>query len=473
VTEGADRPTSPGAALAIGLTIALLLCALGQSCSRPRRPGIPPQNLLLVTIDDLRPDHLSCYGYMRPTSAAGPWLEVGPGTALDELAATGVLFAEAYAPSGSTRAALASLFTGAGPLETGVIDDHSPLAADVPTLAEVLGRAGFATGACATAPRAEAGELPTRGFQSVATGADDEATIELASHWLQRDLGDGRPFFLWLHLSGPGPDGVEVADAAHEAQLYDEKVVRVLRLLGRFLSKTFDYETSEVEASECWARTLLVITSPHGIELGDHGDPRPNSGLSESLLHVPLLVRHPDSLTGERIFDGSVELADVMPTVLDAFGLAVPRTVRGRSLLALTDSFSRRRFEERPLFSSIGDREFSVRTERWCLIWRPYGSSEAGARANPAAALYDRVADRRELHDVAAAHPALVQELQDRIRAWRATQISPAARARAAAAAGPAGSASSGAIGGRGGKGGTAEDQGSAAGRPSPPAAGR
>ena len=463
---------------------AAALCAAlaaSPSCARQRRPGLPPKNLLVITFDALRADRLSCYGALRPTGGIPRDPEdttQGLRATFDDLADAGVLFANAYAPSGSALASLATLFTGRGPIETGVVDDRSSLSPVVPTLAEVLQRAGFATGACVTLHRSDPGLLPTRGFESVETESDDALTIDRAVQWLQRDLGNGRPFFLWLHLSGLAPDWKEVRldpefgariftgrfgdvayrgpadgtaaylervarheiapsreDVAHTIDLYDTQIARVLGRATGFLRRCFAYETSEIEATECWSRTLLVLTSPRGIELFDHGVPIGSPSLHESVLRVPLVLRHPDSLTGERVLAQAVELEDVMPTVLDWFDVAIPSGVRGRSLLAYTDAFARRAFEERPAYASLGDRSYSVRTPRWRLIWNPYAKTADGA-PSPSAFLFDHADDPLELCDVASENAAVVGALEDEIRAWRKAQAAP--RAAESGASGPA-----------------------------------
>lgn len=478
-------PLCPRRGWASRLAFVLALGLVLPSCSRQRRPGIPPKNLLVVTIDNLRPDHLSCYGYLRPTGALGPLHDAENAllpVTFDYLADSGVLFASAYAPSSSTMPSLASLFTGRGPLETGVVDEGAVVAAEIPTLAEILGQAGFVTAACVTPRRVDPRAWPRRGFETFEIGADDETTIHNALQWMKRDFGNDRPFFLWLHLSGlvpdwkhpgldggggPGPAGLFVdpdyrgpadgsarylervargelvptaEDRAHTTALYDGGIVHVLGLLGDFLLQSFAYQTSEAEATECWSRTLLVLTSPHGIQLTGEGELAPGEAwpgpsLDEDVLHVPLVLRHPDSLTGERILEDPIELQDLLPTVLEWFDIAVPAGVRGRSLLACTDAFAQRRFEPRPIFTSSGDRLFSVRTERWHLIWSPHSSATSGARARPSVRLYDHLRDREELHDVAAANPDVVKDLQGEIRAWRRAQLSPGSRAETVQAA--------------------------------------
>jgi arylsulfatase A-like enzyme len=449
-----------------------VLCAafaVLSSCSHPRRPGVPPKNLLLITFDALRPDHLSCYGALRQTGGIPRGPEDGADelrVTFDDLAESGVMFANAYAPSSATVPSLAALFTGRGPLESGVVDDRSSLPAEVPTLAESLARAGFATAACVTLHRADPRVLPTRGFESVATESDDAATIDRAVEWLHRDLGSGQPFFLWVHLAGLAPDwkAIELApparrrvftgsfgdreyrgpangtaayfervehgelapssdDAAHTIDLYDTEVAHVLGQATGFLRRAFAYEASEIEATECWSRTLLVLTSPRAIELYDHGVPHP-ARLHESELRVPLILRHPDSLTGERVLANAVELEDVMPTVLEWFELAIPSGVRGRSLLACTDKLAHRAFADHPMYSSLGEQSYSVRTPRWRLIWSPYAKTADGAPA-PAAYLFDHAEDPLELRDVSRENGVIVRELEDEIRAWRKAQNAP------------------------------------------------
>jgi arylsulfatase A-like enzyme len=441
------------------------LCALASACARRERPGIPPKNLIIVTIENLRADHLGCYGYARPTSGT-PLRGFQPDNrrmSFDELAQAGVLFSSAYAPSGSTMPALASLFTGRGPLENGVLDDRSALPADVPTLSETLHAAGFRTGACITHERVPLAAVLLRGFEGFDIGADDVDTLACASRWLQQDFGDGRPFFLWIHLAGleptwpRRPDGAphdpsmfsgrfldpsyrgtadgsrewfvrvdkgEIhptpADVTRTVDLYDGEVAHALGLLRELFTQAFDFEVGSAEATECWSRTAVVLTSPHGMELFDHGRFGHVANLHEEVLRVPLVLRHPDSMTGERVLADPVELADVMPTVLDWFGVAAPDGVTGRSLLARTDAWARRKFESRPAIAVLGTRTCSVRTPRWRMIWSPHRS------ANPeeTVALFDCVHDPWEARDVSRENPDAVAGLEREVSNWRAMQIS-------------------------------------------------
>ena len=134
---------------------------------------------------------------------------------------------------------------------------------------------------------------------------------------------------------------------------------------------------------------------------------------------MPLVLRHPDSLTGERVLAEPVELQDVMPTVLEWFGVAVPDGVRGRSLFARMDAFPENRFEPRPAIAVLGTRTCSVRTPRWRMIWSPHRS----AKPEENVSLFDCVHDPWEARDVSGENAEEVADLQREVSAWRATQV--------------------------------------------------
>ena len=191
-------------------TLLRAACALPlvAACARPLdRPGTPPRHVLLISVASLRADHLSAFGYHRPTSV---WetdpgeRALGEGKAIDDLAAEGVLFARAFAPSPRTRPSLAALLTGRFPTTTGVLAPDDALPESEQTLAEAFAAAGFRTLAFVS------GEVPSQddgllqGFVEVHRAADDVAALQLAIEWFEEaDLGDWRPLFTWLHLSDP------------------------------------------------------------------------------------------------------------------------------------------------------------------------------------------------------------------------------------------------------------------------------
>ena len=437
--------------------LALVSFALCGACTRSR-PGLPPRNILIVTFDGLRADHLSCYGHARPSSAlpSGEQERLEDRAfALDDLAAGGITFARAFAPSPRTLPSLATLFTGQSPSATGVLDDRSRLPRELPTLAELARAAGFQTAAFVSRADLDLLAAVGRGFDDAHACASDSEALARARGWLAQDFGDERRRLVWIHLSGLEPpwapipsaellrpecaplrfldpdyhgpaDGsaacfarvasgapaLEPADRAALAELYDGRIAAVAGRFTGFLEDAFDYNRRGAEASEFWARTLLVVTATHGLDLGLRGDGL-RAELQDDLLRVPLILHHPDSLPGARVLEPVVELADVLPTLVELCGLPRPRDLPGRSLLGT--------LAPRSAVTQSAQGVFSVSDGRWRMIWNPYIANMAPGdprRGQPIVALYENGADR----DSAGAHPELVARLQQSVVEWIARQ---------------------------------------------------
>jgi arylsulfatase A-like enzyme len=454
---------------AIG-ALALLSIA---ACGEPERPGIPPRHFLLVTAGGLRADHVSCFQYGRPTTDVPSDIVARKeqrAMGLDDLAASGVIFANGFAPSPSTTASLASLFTGRSPIECGVTSDADSVPDDVPTLAELFHDRGFATAAFTASPRLDLEGALHKGFDTFVASADDRAAFDAASEWLMRDSGTGQPSFVWIHLSGletpwvPRESEASVAEkvaqrafgdpryngpfdgsaarfeALDDGQLrlappdveaaiaqYDREVVRLSAGLARFLTRTFDYNEPGADASESWARTVFVFAGATGMQLGEDGAIGHAGSLHESVIHVPIVVRHPDSLTGARIESAVVELQDLLPTCVEWFDLKTPARVQGRSLLPLVDSYVVRPFQARAAVAALQDRVFSVRSQRLHLVWNPL---KARPKDRPKSAadivpqgLYEPERDRFEREDLSADLPRELSALQAVVKTWRDAQI--------------------------------------------------
>jgi len=430
---------------------ALLLAALLASCEGALAER--PRHLILVTIDTLRADHLSCYGYARPTTSA----------AVDGLAAQGALFTRAFAVRGETFPSIATLFTGQPPIETCVLDNPDTLPASARTLAEVLQQAGFATAAFTSNRLLVPGSGIEQGFDHFETDASperDERMVQAAERWIaDRDLEQGPPVFVWIHLVGPhlpyaprpldgvdfarlyappgysGPvDGSrELTDRAHggevelspadveeEIALYDGEIARIDHLVRGFLS--FCSGQDSAQPHDLLARSLLVFAADHGEELYErHRYFGHSKSIYGSVLHVPLVLRHPGSIAAGRRIENVVELEDVAPTILDLFRMKSEPAMHGISLAHVLRGG---RADPRPSFGLWSDRIFTVRTDRWRLVWNPDRLEPTdmpkGSYPIPEIALFDLQADPAEAHDVAPAHPEVVADLQRSIRAWQA-----------------------------------------------------
>ena len=429
----------------VPVALAAAMAVAAASCGPPKRPGLPPRNVVLVTIGGLRADRLSCYAYERPTTRV-PSDETARvqqrAMGLDDLAAAGVSFSNAHAPSTSTVASLATLLTGLPPLAAGVPDDDACLPDEVPSLPDLLAARGWRTTAFVTSPSIDLERALGRGFAEFTLGANDVETLTALSRWLERDFGDGQSFFLWLHLGGlespwrpqrkprfarePRADGdavaallerarrgeleLDPADARRANDLHDDALAETAENLAWILRRGFDVPAARAETSEVWSRTALVVTSPRGVELPEHGRFGHAGELCDEVLRVPLILRHPDSLTGERVCDEVVELADVAPTLLAWLRIERPAPLPGRSLLDRLDAPRAGAFERRPAVAALPGGAYSVRSERWRLAWNP--ASEPRCGLEPGARLYDLEADLLQVQDVAASHPAVVAALQ-------------------------------------------------------------
>ena len=330
----------------------LLLAGLALSACAPEAPR---PHVILVSIDTLRADHLSCYGYGRETS---PFL--------DRLAARGLLFERAFSSAPWTLPAHLTMLTGLFPAQHGVVSEELALGADVPLLAERLAGAGYATLGFYRPSWIHPRHGFARGFE-VFTGHEtvEEARAHVTHELAQR--APTRPTFLFLHLFDvhngalaegehmiyPSPPPYQefflpgaaerlprvppdvlwesenlLDDAALEAliALYDGGIRHVDAVLGELFA--------ELERGGWLENALVIVTSDHGEALGQRGKLTGHGELAQEGLHVPLLVLVPGGArAGERVRE-LVHLGDVVPTVLAAAGLAPDARLPGRSLLA-------------------------------------------------------------------------------------------------------------------------------------------
>jgi arylsulfatase A-like enzyme len=458
-----------GSARRVSAAVTLALASL--ACDRQPR-AIPPLHLLLVTTEGLRADHLSAYVYSRTTSS---W-EVDPGqraegrnVAIDDLAEQGVLFESAFTPAVDTPTSLASLFTGHAP-PLGM--QLTGLPAEAFTLAERFQDAGFTTAAFVTGePLSRAGGFD-QGFDVYQHKRGDTQVLSSAVRWLfDLDLGGGKPLFLWIHLAGaapphepfaippvPGPEADELdyvalfidparpaslrardyakhfsdpaytgaadgsheflaradareveldaADRTHLVDLYDGEVAQLASLVRSFL---LAFQAVTV-TDAAWQRTLLVLAGVNGVELGEHG----GWGLSlhPGCARVPLLFRHPDSITGSRVLAEVVDLPDVAPTVCDWFEIEMETgggERDGRSLRPLLRPAEGGAFTSRAAVTIApeGGHSAALRTPSWSLVWRRLEDGREEVQ------LFDRVRDPLDLRDLSPSQPVITHELRN------------------------------------------------------------
>jgi choline-sulfatase len=298
-----------------------------DGCSRESAPRQP--NLVLVTLDTVRADHLGCYG---DREAVTPWL--------DRLAGEGLRFANASSAVPLTLPSHTSLLTGLLPPHHGLRNNGvGALRPGTATLATLLAGAGYRTAAFVGAFVLDHRFGLKAGFEVY----DDEIerdpkagpvleaerpgreVVDRALAWLAKD--DTRPFFLWVHLyDAHSPYTPPPAWAArHPGRPYDGEVSTVDEQVGRILA--------ELHRRGLDGRTAVAVAADHGEGLGEHGELTHGLLLYEPTLHVPLLLRAPWGLK-TRVVEAPVSLVDVAPTLAGLLGHPFPKAspLDGRDL---------------------------------------------------------------------------------------------------------------------------------------------
>jgi len=381
------RPTPAAAVL-------LILAAVGVVLFARRSPR--PPNLLLVTIDTLRADRVSAYGYGRPTTPV-----------LDALAARGARFSNAQSASPLTGPSHATILTGHYPPVHGVRDNaRFSIAAASTTLAERLGRAGYETAASVGAfPVAGAFGFARgfstfdEGFHATAQGQVAERpaneVADVAVGWLSRR--GAKPFLAWVHFYDPHePYAPPAAERARFAHPYDGEIAFTDAQLGRLLEA--------LRAAGVEERTLVVVLSDHGEGLGEHGESTHGLLLYESTLRVPLVIAGPGVPPG-RVVEERVGTIDVLPTLLALLGLPRPEGLPGRDL---RPAMSGSRLRPEPLYA---ESLYGRLNCRWAPLraWTEGGVKLVAGRHDE---LFDLDADAGEQGDLAAAQPERRQRLR-------------------------------------------------------------
>lgn len=429
----------------------LLVAALLFACSASSGPTKP--NVVLVVLDTHRADILSSYGNSVPTTPH-----------FDALAHQGVRFESAFTTDFWTLPAHASLFTGQYPSRHGATSETNVLSSQAETLAEVLRGAGYRTAAFVSNPWVSAERGFDQGFETFeetwkprpGVRFEDEGGIQLSREWLAARVERGEPFLAFLNLNyahmpytpdplalhrlHPGPRSV--ARRSHlrtipsmwlylaGAEPLAEPDFEILRELYEAEVAVTDGRLGELIANlrelGILDETLVVVTSDHGENLGDHRRIDHMLSFYDTTIRVPLIFRYPPRIPAGQVNDELVSLIDVAATILDVCGLpADALSGSGRSLLDADRA--PRQFvvaeNDRPVngiqllkgafpdfdTTPIDSRVRMLRTARYKLVWRTVGPSE----------FYDLEADPGELHDLGAAPSEAQAALERMLEEWQ------------------------------------------------------
>jgi arylsulfatase A-like enzyme/Tfp pilus assembly protein PilF len=376
-------------------------------------------SVLLITIDTLRADALGCYGRK---DAQTPWI--------DRLAEGGVRFEEAHAHNVVTLPSHTNLLSGRYPPEHGVRDNTGfRFPSTLPTLATLLKAGGWQTGAFVSAFPLNARFGLARGFdvyddrlggtettsEFLVPERKGAKTVAAALAWLQKT--GGQRTFAFVHLYEPHFPYVppEPFATRFRADPYHGEVATADAALEPLLAP--------ILAAGSAGRTLVVLTSDHGESLGEHGEETHGIFAYEATLHVPLIVYGP-GLFAPRVVGTPVRHIDVVPTVLDALGLSVPKDLPGRSLLPLING---RRAE--PTESYLESLSASL-NRGWAPLHGVLDRDLVKYVDLPLPELYDLRHDPAEQHNLAASRPEDLDRLRALLARLTAEDVGVGARVR-------------------------------------------
>jgi arylsulfatase A-like enzyme len=307
-------------------------------------------SVILIVVDTLRADHLSPWGHARDTSPA-----------LTKLAAGAVRYARAHAAAPWTKPSIAAILTSNYPSQLGLTDKSAAIPAKARLLSESFSEAGYRTGAVISHTylgsrygfnqgydtfneRNVEGEMssPSRGVTDDALAFIDEHAPQgpffLLVHYFDPHFAylkrEGFPFSEEEGYKGPIQSGIPYgkmrelvehlnpADVDELLRLYDTEIAATDRALGRL----FDRVLQDPALSD----TMIVVTADHGEEFLDHGRWGHTTRLYQELIHVPLIIRFPDGRAG--VVEQPVSNIDILPTVLSAVHLPIPKMAQGLNL---------------------------------------------------------------------------------------------------------------------------------------------
>ena len=328
------------------------------SCNNPQVDLLQEDfNIVLITIDTLRADHLSCYGYDRETSPN-----------IDNIAKQGILFKHAIAPSSWTVPSMVSLFTSVYPVNHGVIHGIAPrsnprkqqiFSKELTTLTEAIKSYGYTTFGVASNIHLSEKFGFARGFDYFKwlSGLPAHAVNESVDSW-ESEIKNSDKFFLWVHYFDPhspyfprtpwieqykSPTSTQGLDFYKKSFPQLKKLIPLLKndpqILSNFVG-LYDCEINFVDfylgklitKYEFNKNTLLIITSDHGESFLEHDQLGHGNNLYQETIGIPLIVKLPYS-SKRKVVEKNASLIDIMPTVLGLINANSPDQTLGKSLV--------------------------------------------------------------------------------------------------------------------------------------------
>ena len=441
--------------IAIPAVFALVVVLLGLDMV----PGGPPAsttasgtpsdarwNIVVIVMDTARQDRLSCYGYEHATSPR-----------LVELAKSSTLYTNAYSTSSWTAPGHASLFTGLHSATHGVTQESWSMGDELITFAEVLSDRGYRTAGVVENPMLVSDRGYDQGFSTYhESWRKKSRSGEQAVDDFRTALGtgqEGQPFLIFVNLIAPhspydssgrfrdtfvtrpeigivsnmwrqyytGRRSFSEDEIRHLSELYDAEILFTDHLIGEMID--------ELKELGLWDETVLIVTSDHGENIGEHSHVDHVFTLFETTTKIPMIVHGPGLFSAGGTDDSPVQLTDIFPTVLDLAGVDTSDfPSHGYSLLGdgpprdrdifseyyypaqVLSCFGREEFRESPMLRPYMRRIRSLTRGDLKFIWGSDGKHE----------LYDLARDPDELTNLVDSQPhaAARREMEEELTAW-------------------------------------------------------
>ena len=404
------------------------VACLAATMSAAAVPPLP--NVILITLDTVRADRMGFLGSKR-----------GLTPNLDALARQSVVFTHAYSQVPLTAPSHATILTGTYPQFHQVSDFQVPLAKELPYAPALFGERGYHTaafvGAMVLDPSSQFAPGFDRGFDTYDAGfrtrhhgedryrTTERRGGEVVAHalaWLdqagskpaglkQHSRG---PFFLWVHLydahhpyEPPQPYKSKYASAPYDGEI-------------AYVDSTVEKLLTQLRARGLYDGSIIAVMADHGEALGEHGEDTHGIFLYDETIHVPLMIKLPGDAgiqsAGKRI-ETRVGLVDVLPTILQAAGVAVPQEVQGESMLGLMTPMpsSTPATADRPAYAET---DYPHRAYRWSAL-RAWRTGKYLYVQAPRSELYDQAADPKSERDLSATSAAVTSTLAGQLDAFR------------------------------------------------------
>lgn len=376
-----------------------------QPAAQTSSGPLKPINIVFITLDTVRADHLHCYGNAKIKTPT-----------IDALAKSGVLFEKAVAQAPLTLPSHASMFTGTYPYVHHVRDTGGfVLHPSSITMAHILQKHGWNTAAFVSSSVLMKAVGFNQGFSSYDDQMRDHQgrdsamrsasdTVDHALAWLNsRPEQPAHPFFVWLHFYDAHQPYVLPPvefQRQYRSDPYDAEIAYMDQQVGRFLDA--------VKKKSPPQRTLIVLLSDHGESLGDHGEYQHGIFLYDSTIHIAWVMAGPGIPAGVRV-EQQARTIDLLPTILDLLGGKASRAVQGTTLVPafsgkpVATEYS---YEETmyPKFVMNWSSLFGIHTPDWMYVRAPKPE------------LYDLKRDPGELHNVIDTHPREYRDLEQQLK---------------------------------------------------------